>query len=52
MIFVPFSLLFLAVFFAIVGSRRELPLFVTLAWVLAIAAIGSSIVVLLAMSVN
>jgi hypothetical protein len=52
MIFIPFLLLFLSVFFAIVANRKEVPLFRTLAGVLAIAAIGASIVVFLAMSVN
>gem|GEM_PF-4243952 len=50
MIFIPFLTLFLAVFFAILGSRQENQLFKTFAVVLAISAIGASIVVYLAYS--
>jgi len=52
MLFIPFLLLFLAVFFAIVGSQRDVPLFKTLAGVLTIAAIGSCIVIFIVLSVN
>lgn len=52
MLFIPFLLLFLSICFAIIGARKEMPLFKTFAGVLAIAAIGSSVVVFLALSVT
>jgi hypothetical protein len=52
MLFIPFLLLFLSVFFAIVGSRKDIDLFKTFAGVLAVAAVGASIVLFLALGVN
>ncbi len=50
MVFIPFLILFLAIFFGIVGSRQENELFKSFAVVLAIAAIGASIVVYFTLS--
>ncbi len=51
MYFIPFLLLALAAGFAIFASRHDMPLFKSFAWVLVIAAIGSCVVIFMALSV-